>query len=157
MSNWCWAACTTAISSFYEGGPPFSQQQLVAKLLNQPMCKAPNPLLLCNKKFDFGAALETVGHLDGDTIEDPLSASELLAALKHGRPVGCQLDIPQMGGHAIVVVAGKTDSTRSLFLRVADPSDGSILTLSFSSLRNNFRSTGGRWVRTYFTKPLNEN
>jgi Papain-like cysteine protease AvrRpt2 len=155
MTNWCWAACTKAICSFYEEKQPFTQQQLVARLLNQPICKAVNPISSCNKKLDFGIALEKVGHLSGATVEDPLPSDQLFAALKGGRPVGCQLDIPQIGGHAIVVISGKLDPNGRLFLRVADPSDGSILTMSFSSLRNNFRSTGGRWVRSYFTKPLN--
>lgn len=155
MSNWCWAACTTAISSFYEGGHTFTQQQLVASILNQPLCRSINPSSSCNKKVDFGFALEKVGHLSGDVVEDPLSSVELITALRRGTPVGCQLDIPQIGGHAVVAILGKLDTSGILFVRVADPSDGSILTMSFSSLRNNFRSTGGRWVRSYFTKPLN--
>jgi hypothetical protein len=157
MSNWCWAACTKAICTFYEGQQPFTQQQLVAKLLDQSICRSPNPpVTLCNKKLDFGVALDKVGHLSGDTIEDPLTSNQLFDAVKGGRPVGCQLDIPLVGGHAVVVISGKLNSPGTLFLRVADPSDGSIVTMSFSSLRNNFRETGGRWVRSYFTKPLNE-
>jgi hypothetical protein len=155
MSNWCWAACTTAISNFYEEERRFTQGQLVAKMLNMPICRSISPSIMCNKKKDYGAALDNMGHLSNHTIEGPLSSDQLLAALRTGRPIGCQMDIPQIGGHAVVIISGKTDSNNRLFLRVADPSDGSILVMSFSSMRNNFRATGGRWVRTYLTKPIN--
>jgi len=156
MSNWCWAACTVSIHKFYEKNTAFSQRQLVSKVLQMPICTTPKPLPPCNKTFDFGKALNTVGHLFGNSIDNPLLPDELDKELQAGRPVGCQMDIPQIGGHAVIVISGTTDTSGTLFLRVADPSDASILSMSFSMLRNNFRGIGGRWVRSYFTKPINQ-
>jgi hypothetical protein len=121
-----------------------------------PICTSPKPLPPCNKIFDFGLALNNMGHLSGISVERPLTQAELRIALQQGRPVGCQMEIPQIGGHAVIVVSGKPDSSGSLFLRVADPSDGSILSISFSALRSNYRGIGGQWVRSYFTKPMNQ-
>src|SRR6266498_5383914 len=146
MSNWCWAACAVSVCTFYERRQPFSQQQLVAKVLDMPACVSIRPFPACNKTFDFGQALHRVGHLSGDPIENPLSPGDLAAALRAGRPVGCQMEIPQIGGHVVIVISGRMDTFGVLVLRVADPSDGSILSMSFSALRNNFRGLDGRWV-----------
>jgi len=154
MSNWCWAACTVSLCNFYARSEIFSQPQIVARILNMPGCNSSMPFPSCNKIFDFGLALNDVGHLDGNEVENPLSAGDLLNSLNRGRPIGCQMDIPQIGGHAVVIISGRSDNSGLLVLRVADPSDGSILTMSFVALRNNFRGLGGRWVRSYFTKPL---
>lgn len=156
MSNWCWAACTVSLCTFYERIRPFSQQQLVAMILNMPICASIRPFPACNKTFDFGRALSNAGHLSGNPIESPLSPGDLAVPLRRGRPVGCQMEIPQIGGHVVIAISGRTDTFGDLVLRVADPSDGSILSLTFSALRNNFRGLGGRWVRSYLTKPLNQ-
>ena len=89
MSNWCWAACTVSIHRFYEKDPAFSQRQLVAKVLQMPICTTPKPLPPCNKTFDFGKALNTLGHLFGDSIDSPLLQVELNSELQAGRLVGC--------------------------------------------------------------------
>ena len=155
MSNWCWAACTVSVCTFYERTQTFSQQKLVASVLDMPVCASIRPFPACNKTFDFGRALQRVGHLSGDAIESPLTPQDLANGLRRG-PVGCQMEIPQIGGHAVIVISGKLNTSGALLLRVADPSDGSILSMSFSALRNNFRGLDGRWVRSYFTKPLNQ-
>jgi hypothetical protein len=151
MKKWCWAACTVSIRRFYASDSSFTQQQLAAKLLKIPACVSPKPLPPCNKPFDLGIALDSVGHLL-DPVESPLAPNKLAATVQTGRPVGCQMQIPGIGGHAVIVISAKTIGN-TLFLRVADPADGSINTMSFSSLRNNYRDLGGRWTRSYFTKP----
>ncbi len=156
LSNWCWAACAVSISTFYEGMKIMTQSDLVASILKIPACATGKPIPACNKTLDLEIVLDRIRHLDGDPVEVPLSADNLNASLKRGKPVGCQMDIPGIGGHAVIVVGGRFDSMGRLFVRVADPSDGSINSMSFVSLRNNYRSTGGRWIRSYFTKPANQ-
>ncbi len=150
LSNWCWAASTLGISLYYHKPPPFTQQQFVAQALNQPICgmAAPNPY--CNQTFDFGQALKTVGHLKTPAIPNPLLPNDLYNALQQA-PVGCQMILPTLGGHAVVVVDGYYDGGGQLIVRVADPMDGTIVVMPFDQFRNNFRKTGGYWARTYLT------
>jgi len=157
LSNWCWAACAVSISTFYEGRKTLTQPVVASSILNLPICNAVRPPIIpCNKTLDLGIALDKVRHLNGVPIDSPLSPNGLATALGRGTPVGCQMEIPRPDGraigHAIIVVSGKLDNAGTLFLRVADPSDGSINSMSFSSLRNNYRGTGGLWIRSYFTK-----
>ena len=151
MSNWCWAASTVAICKYYNRSA-FSQQQIVAKVLNRPICVGPlNPF--CNVAADLGVALKMTGHLFGDPFEGPLEPNQLLSALQNRRVVGCQMLIPDLGGHVVVLVGAKNDAQGNLFVQVADPSDGTQPFMPFTQFRNNFRATGGRWVRTYYTSP----
>ena|SRR5258705_7146898 len=155
LSNWCWAACAVSISTFYEGKKIMTQLNLVSRVLSLPICATGKPIPACNRTLDLEIVLDKIQHLKGDPVEGPLSGQMLHAALKKGRPVGCQMELPAIGGHAVIVVSAKVDTMGTMFLRVADPSDGSINSMSFSSLRNNYRATGGRWIRSYFTKPAN--
>ena len=104
----------------------------------------------CNDMFDFGQALSLVGHLRAPTIQTPLTPDDLFSALRTA-PVGCQMQIPGIGGHAVVVVDARSDPSAQLFVRVADPMDGTLVVMPFAQLRNNFRNTGGFWIRTYLT------
>jgi len=153
-SNWCWAACTVAVCRYYDSYPGITQPRLVAQVFDFPPCETGIPYPRCNQNCDFAIPLKHVGHLMGDTIDDPLSELQLLGALQSGM-VGCQIDVPIIGGHAVLVVSAKKDSGKAMF-HVADPSDGSMNTMSFYELRNNFRETHGRWVRSYMIRNFNQ-
>lgn len=151
MSNWCWAACTKSVCEFYGTNPGITQKRLVATALKLPACNTTRFFPACNKGFDLGISLDFVGHLQGDPVNSSLSENDVAVALKRGI-IGCQLDVPSIGGHAVLIISGRRDPSGSLFVHVADPSDASILTMSYLKLRNNFRGLGGRWIRSYFTK-----
>jgi len=148
MSNWCWAACTVSICTFYKDGINENQRQFVADSLDQPICSTNANLNICNQTFDFETALATVGHLV-QKIDAPLTDIQLTNALDRG-VLGCQMEIPGIGEHIIVAVQARASGS-NLFVQVADPSDGSLLTMPLSQLRNNYRGTGGYWIRSYLT------
>jgi Papain-like cysteine protease AvrRpt2 len=150
LSNWCWAASTVALCQYFGHPGPFSQQQFAATALNKPICAIARPNPFCNDLFDLGTALGSVGHLKQPVIPSPLTDTDLFAALQLA-PVACQMQLPSLGGHAVVVVDGRTDVSGQLFVRVADPMDGTIVVQPFAQFRNNFRGGGGFWIRTYLT------
>jgi len=153
MSNWCWAACTVSVCSFYDSLSSVSQKKLAADLLRQPVCNTPRFFTACNKILDLGDSLHYVGHLNGQVVQSFLTPEQIDSSIGNRNPIGCQIDVPGIGGHAVLIVSGKKDATGQLFLHVADPSDASILTMPYLQLRNNFRGLGGRWIRTYLIKP----
>lgn len=148
MSNWCWAASTVSLCKYYND-PPITQRELVAEVLKKPMCASGN-YPSCNQAVDFSYALEYMKHLKS-VFEKPLSEMELLSTLERNGPVGCQISIPDWGGHAVVVVSIKKDTSSKYFIQVADPSDGTLPIMPFTEFRNNFRGMRGRWIRTYIT------
>jgi hypothetical protein len=151
MTNWCWAACTQSVCEYYGTNQGITQKRLVAIALKLPICNTPRYFPACNKTYDFGTSLDYVGHLDGDPVESSLAEDNVSAAVRHG-VIGCQMEIPRIGGHAVLIISARRDSTGTLFLHIADPSDASILTMRYQQFRNDFRGTGGRWIRTYFIK-----
>jgi len=149
MSNWCWAACTVSICTFYEDGTNEDQRQFVADTLGNPICSSDADLDICNETFDFGIALDNVGHLT-EKVDSVLTITQLKNALNQG-VVGCQLEIPGIGGHVVVAVQARTTGN-NVFVQVADPSDGSLLIMPYAELKNGYRGTGGSWIRSYLTK-----
>jgi hypothetical protein len=63
------------------------------------------------------------------------------------------MQLPDIGGHAIILIRAQQNPAGSTTLTIGDPADGSILTMSYDIFRNNFRGHGGYWIRSYFTKP----
>jgi hypothetical protein len=96
--------------------------------------------------------LSFVGHLNGDPIDSFLTQDQLVATINQNF-IGCEMDIPSVGGHAVLIVSTTKDPSGSLFVHVADPSDASVLTIPYQQLRDNFRGLNGKWIRSYIVKP----
>lgn len=153
LSNWCWAASTLFVCSWYQTHAGLTQAQLVARVLQQPICSTGVPYPACNKLHDLGIAFAHVGHLSGQPVNTPLTPAELVILFQQGgRPIGCQMLLPEIGGHAVVIINGRVNEAGKLFLQVGDPADGAILTMPYEIFRNNYRGHGGYWVRSYITK-----
>jgi hypothetical protein len=149
LSNWCWAASALALSNFYGPGGQFTQQQIVAGVLNMPICGIGPPNPVCNLLADFTKVLTFVSHFNSE--QPPLDQSTLIAQLSTNNPVGCQMNIPGIGGHIVLIVAAMTDANDQLFVTVADPSDGTLPVMTFTQFCDNFRDHGGQWATAYLT------
>jgi hypothetical protein len=152
MSNWCWAASASALSNFYSLSGQSMQRQIVAGVLQVPACEGSALSAACNETADFTDVLGFVSHLQSPALDSTLDSGTLIAQLSANNPVGCQMNIPGIGGHIVVVVAAVQDFSGNLFVTVADPADGTLPLMTFDQLRTNYRGNGGQWVRTYLTK-----
>jgi hypothetical protein len=149
MRNWCWAACTSAICAFYDDNQVPTQPQLEATLNNKPSC-AFGPLTeFCDDACDLQDALTQVGHLD-QAYDNVLLPADVLNALTTQRPICCQMDIPGVGGHAVIIVDARQNNAQVL-LQVADPANGQIIPMLYEDFRDNYRGAGGTWNRSYTT------
>jgi hypothetical protein len=151
MSNWCWASITAALCSFYNDDPAQSQQQLASLITGNPVCGL-GTFDICNVTCDLEVVLGRVTHLDA-TFENPLPADQLVEALNGGaNPVACQMDLPGIGGHAVVIINTYTTAEEGLMIQAADPRDGSIQAMTYDQFTNNYRNLSGSWVRSYTTR-----
>jgi hypothetical protein len=151
MSNWCWAASASALSNFYSPSGQSMQRQIVAGVLQLPACGGSELSAACNETADFTDVLNFVSHLQSPALDSILDRESLISQLSTNNPVGCQMNIPGIGGHIVVVVGATQDSAGNLFVTVADPADGTLPVMTFDQLRTNYRGNGGQWVRTYMT------
>jgi hypothetical protein len=152
MSNWCWAASASALSNFYNSSGQSMQRQIVAGVLQLAACGGGMLSAACNETADFTDVLNFVSHLQSPALDATLDIGTLIAQLSTNNPVGCQMNIPGIGGHIVVVVAATQGSSGNLFVTVADPADGTLPVMTFDQLRTNYRGNGGQWVRTYLTQ-----
>jgi len=65
-SQWCWAAVTQGVSRYF-GDTAATQESIVSQTLSRPECGATPAPTTCNIPFPLEFALETMGHLDGQT------------------------------------------------------------------------------------------
>jgi hypothetical protein len=150
MRNWCWAACTSSISTFYNDMPVLSQPQLEAALNNKPAC-AFGPLIeYCDDMANLADSLSYIGHLREED-DNVLPSADVVAALASGNPIGVQLNIPGIGGHAVIIVEAANAGGRTV-IQVADPAKGQINTMYYEDLRDNYLGNGGTWDKSYKTK-----
>jgi hypothetical protein len=151
MTNWCWAASASALSNSYNPTGQSMQRQIVADVLQIPAC-AGALSAACNQTADFADALNDVNHTQSPPSDSTLDSNILIAQLTANRPVGCQINVPGIGGHIVVVVAATQDASNNLFVTVADPSDGTLPVMTYDQLCTNYRGNGGQWVRSYLTQ-----
>ena len=151
MSNWCWVCCTLAVCRFY-GTPIADQYHLVATITGIPRCAVPPPVAVCNIAVNLADPLKYYGHLNQEQ-DAALSESDTLSYVSDGRvPIGCQLLLPNIGGHAVVIYNGYRSASGQLVLNIADPADGALLTMTYAQLLSNYRNSGGNWIRSYITQ-----
>jgi hypothetical protein len=151
MSNWCWASITAALCSFYNDDPAQSQQQLVTLITGNPVCEL-GTFDICNVTCDLEVVLGRVSHLD-TKFDNPLPADQLVEVLNGGaNPIACQMDLPGIGGHAVIIINTYTTADDELMIQAADPRDGSIQTMIYDQFTNNYRGMSGSWERSYTTR-----
>jgi hypothetical protein len=150
MGNWCWASCTQYVIRYYTT-KNFSQQKIVADVLNQPICKT-HPATICNQQRSLDIPLHFTHHLNGNPINNPLTPPQIRTELDGGKLICCQMYIPERGGHAVVISSYFINNLNELILEVNDPGDGTQFNISYLAMVNNFRGWGGKWLRTYLTK-----
>lgn len=150
MENWCWAACTQFIVRA-KTGKNFSQGKIVADVLNLPICQF-QPINACNKKLSLEVPLFRTKRLNGNPIEQPLTPQQIVVEIDNGMPIACQMHIPDLGGHAVVISNYRFNNLNQLFLEVNDPGNGSQFLISYPAMVNNYLDRGGRWLRSYRTK-----
>ncbi|SEK17711.1 papain-like cysteine protease family protein [Parapedobacter koreensis] len=150
MSNLCWAAVTASVCKYY-GSPSLSQKQIVAKVTGKPICATSPPVPYCNDTADLGVALNSINHL-GQSFNGSLSQEDVVSYLNDGHLIGCQLYLPHLGGgHAVIIYGAFNDTTGNLMLRIADPNDPILLSMTYPQFLNNYRNVKGQWIRSYLT------
>jgi papain like cysteine protease AvrRpt2 len=148
MSQWCWAACTSSVSDFYGDSPVLTQAALEAAINNKPSC-AYGPLTsFCNDTGDLADSLAYVNHFV-PPVAGVLSPGQVLSEITVGRPVCCQMYIPGVGGHTVVIVDAQQQGTQ-VTLMVADPANGQILPMYYDDFRDNYQGNGS-WSKSYTT------
>jgi hypothetical protein len=147
QSQWCWAACSASVSSFYNSASTWTQCSVVNAELGQTSCCQDGSTTQCNQPWYLNLALARTGNLaswSGGTA----SMAQIMSEILHARPVGARIGWADGGGHFVVIAGYLCDSVG--YLEVRDPIYGTsdIPLTTFTTSYNG----SGSWTHTYYTQ-----
>jgi Papain-like cysteine protease AvrRpt2 len=152
QTNWCWAAVSASISSFFGGpagasGGPWQQCEVANCALTQTACCMNGASPACNQDWYLEEGLTCVSHLAGPVSSGPSPYANIKNEIDNDRPVGVRIGWYGDGGH-FVCVTGYDDSTGTQFVNVDDPWYGPS-TYEYTAFGTAYQSGAGGWTHTY--------
>jgi hypothetical protein len=159
-SNWCWAAVTVGVKTFFSPGSAFTQCDVATSVLtgegaiHSINCCANREL--CNIPAFLQDALHFSGNLKG-ILSGPLPFSiapgpSVTGELNAGRPVGVRIQWPEGNGHFLVVDGYREFTVGPPQVHVADPLFQDVY-WPYGDLLNNYQFKGGVWTDTFLLQP----
>jgi hypothetical protein len=145
--QWCWAACSTSVSHFYDAGSAWTQCSVVNAELTQTGCCDDGSSGACNQPWYLDRALTRTGNFARST-GNPASMSELRAELGAGRPVGARIGWAGGGGHFVTISGCLDDATGMLEVRDSIYGTSEV---SIANFRSSYQGSGS-WTHTYYTR-----
>jgi hypothetical protein len=142
---WCWAACTTAVSSFYDPASPWTQCGVADATLAMTTCCQGDPD--CVRTANVYEALAHTGNLLS-RLAAPIGRRRLVRRLRSGQPVVVRVKLDL--GHFLVVDGYRSWGARRI--RVHDPAYPRTVELTIDALRDAY-DHHGMWTHTYETRP----
>jgi hypothetical protein len=150
QTNWCWAAVTAGVASFYAGGTSMDQCAIVNTALNVPTpgCCQDGSSSTCNVPFFLEDALQQLDHLAGDPVDGPSTFDQVVAQIDAQQPLCARIDLSSGGGHFVALAGYSADGQ---YVLVLDPASGSATWVVIGDLTTKYQGSG-RWTISYFTK-----
>jgi hypothetical protein len=148
QTNWCWAACTSSVSGFYDPRTTWGQCAIVNAELKQRGCCGGGGSAECNVPWYLDRALKRTGNLARKS-DGAASWETVRKEIDAGRPVAARIGWNGGGGH-FVMVTGYRAVGGARDVEVQDPWTGSSR-ISLDALAKNYKSAGS-WTHTYLTR-----
>jgi hypothetical protein len=153
QTQWCWAAITAIISSYFEslgGGIARQQCEIVQNFdtVGHDCCANPGA---CNKPGKLDESIDFVRNFAPPRIDHVITASRINAELQANNPVAVRVLLQDGGEHAVLIYGGQYQGFGEINLLVWDPAPAR--GHRQVCLRNWYDYIGG-WQNTYFTKPM---
>jgi Papain-like cysteine protease AvrRpt2 len=147
QSQWCWAACSTSVSHFYDAASGWTQCTVVNAELGETGCCQTGSRARCNRPWYLDRALTRTGNL-ARRASGAAPLSRIRAELAAGRPVGARIGWTGGGGHFVMICGCLNDATG--MLEVRDPIYGTS-EISIASFASGYQGSGS-WTHTYYTE-----
>ncbi|MBA5635677.1 hypothetical protein H3H37_01245 [Duganella sp. LX20W] len=149
QDQWCWAAVTTSIASYYQATSAWTQCSLACAELGNATCCADGSIAECDKPWFLNLALSRVQHLQ-QRIEGQIDDATIIACLSGGQPIGIRIQWADMSGHFIAIVGIRKEQDGTVSLALDDPIYGPS-THGRSDLAGQYQGAG-TWTHTYTTQ-----
>jgi hypothetical protein len=147
--QWCWAAVSVSVCSFYSSTTSWTQCSLVSAELGDPSCCADGSTPGCNRAWTLNTALNRTNNLLNWAVGTVNSAG-IQAELAASHPLCCRIGWSNGGGHFVAMSGYQNDGVVEE-VTIDDPFFGRshvVLTVFATSYQND-----GTWTHSYYTKP----
>jgi Papain-like cysteine protease AvrRpt2 len=148
QSNWCWAACATSTSGFYDPATTWGQCTLVNAELGHATCCEEGGSGACNIPWYLDRVLRRTGNF-GSKMKGRAPWNTVRAELDAGRPVGARIGWKGGGGH-FVMLTGYRSAGEVHEVEIQDPWTGQS-TLAVDVFATKYKNSG-TWTHTYLTR-----
>ncbi len=155
--NWCWAAVTNSLLSFFNPDNELTQCDIVKECFSvtkgyetEADCCQHSRRAECNRTFKLVDALDLLGLLSL-RCNYPLTLDEVREQINQGVPVAVRIGWRGGGGHFVLITAvGPPDAKgdNQTWLRVADPKDQAASYITYRALKNRYKGEG-EWTHSY--------
>lgn len=152
QSQWCWAAVSSSISSFYGGpngpsGVPWKQCEVANNAHALATCCDDGSTDECNRDGMLDQGLVVVSHLAGPATGAPENFAYVQQEIDNGHPIGVRITWNQGDAHAVVISGYDTQNGTQL-VDVEDPYYDSS-TYEIGAFTTGYLSGKGQWNNTY--------
>jgi Papain-like cysteine protease AvrRpt2 len=147
QTNWCWSACATSASLFYDPSSTWAQCTLVTAELGAGGCCQNGSSAACNQPYYLDRALTRTGNL-ARFVGGRVGLDKLRTEINAGRPVAARVGWSGGGGHFVVLTGYRWTGGRAV-VDVRDPWSGST-TIPLDEFASSYKGSG-TWTHTYLT------
>ncbi len=156
QTNWCWAAVTTSLLTFFHPDEPRTQCEIVRETLRdtehdpEEDCCGTGKRDLCNRVCKLPDALDSMGLLS-IRCNYPLELHEIRQQIDLGLPLAIRIEWKKGGGHFVMITGVLPQDPRGdghTWIRIADPLRESAVYITYNALKKRYRGDG-EWTHTY--------
>ena len=161
--NWCWAAVTNSLLSFFDSENGMTQCEIVKECFSVTPgyetatdCCQHSGRTECNRDYELDQALDLM-QLRASCCNYPLTLDEIREQINQGVPVAARIAWRGGGRHFVVITAVVTDpkDDNQTWLRVANPKDQAASYISYQTFVTRYQGSG-EWTHSYlFEKQRN--
>jgi hypothetical protein len=148
QTQWCWAASSVSVSTFYDSTSTWSQCSVVNAELGQTTCCTNGSTAQCNQPWYLDRALTRTGNL-ASWAGGAATMAQVKSEIRNGRPLGARIGWSGGGGHFVMIAGYRCDDDD--WLDVRDPIYGST-DVTLATFTSSYQGTGS-WTHTYYTSP----
>jgi hypothetical protein len=149
-SNWCWAAVSSSVSSFYNAASAWSQCLIANSAFSRNDCCAGGASTTCNQQFYLERALSITQNLKS-FLQRSITFAEIQAEIGLRAPVGTRVLWNGGGGHFQAICGWLVGPSGVQYIDVTDPIYLNTQ-IPFASFASSYQS-GATWTHSYLTEP----
>jgi hypothetical protein len=150
QTEWCWAAVSKSVASFFNSASAWTQCSVVNAELTRSDCCASGGSPACNQPWYLDRALQRIKNFRSMS-NAPSNRTSVRTEIDSDDPMGARIQWAGGGGHFVSIYGYDDSDATKLLIVIGDPWYG-VSIVDFDVFTNNYLGMGS-WTHSYFTTP----